>query len=212
MDTREDVSDFLFHFTKGSNPQMTLQKILQEGKLVAGDCGYICFTEAPITMLPKMVEYFAEYEENAKFASYGLGFRKDFLFYKGARPVIYSDYGEMSLLAPSIQWRHQDYHPIVHKQPWNNPKFRDYTWMREWRLPVKEFSFNERQCIVVTKDSWENILYQEFEPMDNIDDIPYWIRKYKNISFQDITESGSTITKQKLMDILSNQEFGELVG
>lgn len=35
MDTREDVSNFLFHLTKEPDAQMTLDKILCDGKLIA---------------------------------------------------------------------------------------------------------------------------------------------------------------------------------
>jgi hypothetical protein len=210
-DTREDVSNLLFHFTKEPNAQTTLDKILSEGKLIAGECGYICFTEAPITMLPKMIEYFATYNERAKFAPYGVAFSKSLLFYKGARPVIYSDYGEDALLDPSIRWRHQDFHPIILKGS-KSPQYRDYSWMREWRLPKKEFSFSAKQSLVITKESWEDFLYQELQPMnDPYDDIPEWKRNYCHISFQDITNDGINISKQKMLDILSEQTIGEYI-
>lgn len=208
-DTREDMSSFLFHLTKGDEPLNVLQKILSEDKLIAGDCGYICFTEAPITMLPKMLDYFAQYDEKAKFSPYGLGFREDFLFYKGARPVIYSDYGEDALLDKSIRWRYQEFHPIVYNSPGDHPVYRDYTWMREWRLPHKEFCFNEKECLVITKDSWENILFQDLEHMESADDIPNWKRKYKNISFQDIVEGDSIMSKQEFVEFISEQIIGE---
>ena len=210
MDTREDVSNFLFHLTKEPDAQMTLDKILYDGKLIAGECGYICFTEAPITILPQMIEYFATYNEKAKFAPYGVAFPKSLLFYKGARPVIYSDYGEDSLLDPSIRWRHQDFHPIVYKVA-GKPQYRDYSWMREWRLPLKEFSFSEKHWLVITKESWEDVLYQDLQPMDGPDDIPEWKRAYKHISFQDITANGINMSKQELLDTLSEQVIGEYI-
>ena len=188
---------------------MTLEKIISDGKLVAGSCGYICFTEAPITMLPKMVEYFASYKKRAKFAPYGIGFPKSLLFIKGARPVIYSNYGEKDLLAPSIQWRHEDYHPVLYKKS-GYPKYRDYTWMREWRLPLKEFSFDEKHCFIVTKESWEDICFQHLEPMNGPNDIPEWKRLYKHISFQEISD-GDILTKLELINKLSEQELGELI-
>lgn len=210
IDTREDVSKFLFHFTKEPDAQITLEKILCDKKLIAGDIGYICFTEAPLTMLPKMMEYFSTYNEKAKFAPYGVGFPKALLFYKGARPVIYSDYGEEKLLDKSILWRHQDFHPIIYKVS-GKPQYRDYSWMREWRLPMKEFNFSEKHCFAITKETWEGYLFQNLEPMDGPDDIPEWTRVYKNISFQDITKEGVNITKLEMLDMLSNQVIGEFL-
>lgn len=210
LDTREDVSNYLFHFTKEPDALMTLEKILSENKLIAGDIGYICFTEAPVTMLPKMMDYFSTYNEKAKFAPYGVGFPKALLFHKGARPVIYSDYGEEKLLDQSIRWRHQDFHPIKYKVS-GKPQYRDYSWMREWRLPMREFIFPEKYCFVITKESWEGNLFQNIESMDGPDDIPEWTRVYKNISFQDITHEGVNITKLEMLDMLSNQVLGEFI-
>ena len=83
--------------------------------------------------------------------------------------------------------------------------------MRECRLPRKEFSFSEKHCIVITKESWEDILYQDIQPMNGPDDIPEWKRVYKQISFQDITADGINMSKQELLDTLSEQVIGEYI-
>lgn len=78
IDTREDLSDFLFHFTKGPNGLETLCKILNSGKMIdMNKSGYICFTEAPLSMVEPMLTYFSrQFPLNPKYAPYGIGISK----------------------------------------------------------------------------------------------------------------------------------------
>ena len=55
--SREDISDYLFHFTKESNAFDSLLKITEDRQLKdIKNNGVICFTEAPITLLKSMFD------------------------------------------------------------------------------------------------------------------------------------------------------------
>ena len=53
--------------------------ITTTGKTGISSDGYICLTEAPITMLPTMFDIFRKYDE-PMFAPYGIGIKKN-VFY-----------------------------------------------------------------------------------------------------------------------------------
>ncbi len=56
LKSREDLSDYVFHFCKRHNAKEILKTILSEQKLRdISNKGYICFSESPITMLPPHV-------------------------------------------------------------------------------------------------------------------------------------------------------------
>ena len=98
IQSREDISDYLFHFTKGSNALKILETIISDRKIKdMKNNGYICFTEAPVTMLADMFKIFMNYD-NPMFAPYGIGLKKSFLYKLGARPVIYSDSSDFEKL------------------------------------------------------------------------------------------------------------------
>ena len=46
---RNDLSPYLFHFTKGEDAYNKLVNILNQLKLISSTHDYICFTETPIT-------------------------------------------------------------------------------------------------------------------------------------------------------------------
>lgn len=74
--SREDLSDYLFHFTRGKKAFETLEKILNDGKLKdVYKRGYLCFTEAPLTTLYNMFQIFERYD-NPMYAPYGIGLKK----------------------------------------------------------------------------------------------------------------------------------------
>ena len=79
---REDISEYLFHFTKGKEAFETLQIILDEGKLRSfNEDRYICFTETPITMLSSFFKFVERnYSSPTIIAPYGIGIKKDILF------------------------------------------------------------------------------------------------------------------------------------
>ena len=87
--SREDLSDYLYHFTKGSAAFDTLIKIIESNAIKdINKRGKICFTEAPLVLLSNMFKIFDKYTDPL-YAHYGIAIKKDILFELGARPVIY---------------------------------------------------------------------------------------------------------------------------
>lgn len=200
---REDLSDYLFHFTKGEDAYEILQKILCEGKLRdMSNNGYICFTETPITMLPTFFEYINQhYKIPSIIAPYGIGIKKDLLFKAGARPVIYGLPDEKAELPQKIQWRFVEM---------NLPTY-DFSWLREWRIPVKSIRLKPHYIIVVTNKVDEQLSFYDIKVNGDINEIDVLLddsmvdikQIYRGISIDEIAEYN---TKGKLNDYLEEQQ------
>lgn len=200
LDTREDMSDLLFHFTKGPNAFDTLCQILTSGKLKSNHKGHICFTETPLKLLLPLFEYFIrEHPSDPMYAPYGIGINKKSFFEQGGRPVIYGSLNEKSLLNKSIQWRFQE---LVIPLP-------DFSWLREWRINKNEIKFSPRGIMIITKTEEElnslcNILVDNTpEDYINKDGAFFDIeRKYMGVSMEALTRIDS---KHDLTKILRTQ-------
>lgn len=148
INSREDLSNYLFHFTKGRKAKDTLMNIINDKAIKdVSQIGHICFSDAPVTMLAPMFAIFSRYSE-PMYAPYGIGVRKDVIYKQGGRPVIYGDENDRRILPQEMKWRFELFHPEQH----------DFTWLREWRLPkaVLELSFDN--CFIIlnsNKDSEE---------------------------------------------------------
>lgn len=141
LSSREDVSDYLFHFTKGVKAKETLGKILDEGKLRdVSNKGIICFTEAPLNSMLSMFKIFSRYS-SPYYAPYGVAIKKEDLYNLGARPVIYGDKTEEKLIHSSLQWRFEEYNPVK----------KDFTWLREWRLNKSELLLDSNKIFAIAK-------------------------------------------------------------
>ena len=145
---RPDLTPYLFHFTGGSDPARNLGAILREKKLVS-NMGYICFTDSPLTMLGKQLQYMNRFP-TPMYSQYGIGFLRDVLIsdYQ-CRPVIHGDEKEKTLIEESLHWRYELLDIETH----------DFTWLREWRILGREFEFskmNPSGIVVVGPD--ENVL------------------------------------------------------
>lgn len=152
--SRTDLSPYLFHFTKGKDPIAVLNTIIEEHKLKSSR-GYICFTETPLTSNIKMFELMANWR-NPILSPYGIGFKRDFLFSMGARPVIYSTEEENRLIPDELQWRCLNL----------NPQSYDFSWLREWRIKGNEFDFStiSRDIIIIAQKEEElSYLTSEYE-------------------------------------------------
>ena len=158
---RNDLSPFLFHFTKEFE---TLKLIVQQLKLNANR-GYICFTEAPLTQSIELFRYFHKFQptlfnSNLKpmYEPYGIGLSRDFLFIKGAKPLIYGSLEELDLLPIEFKWRAMELNLVNH----------DYSWLREWRVVGQEFDFSDyrNEIIIVTKTKYELIEICEDDVFD----------------------------------------------
>lgn len=200
---REDLSDYLFHFTKGENAFEILSKILYEGKLCdMSNNGYICFTETPITMLPAFFNYIhQQYKVPKIIAPYGIGIKKDLLFKAGARPVIYGLPEEINELPPEMKWRFVEM---------NLPTY-DFSWLREWRIPRRGILLKPHNIIVITNKADERLLFSEIKVNGDINDIDVLLddsmidikQIYRGISIDEIAEYN---TKEKSNNYLEEQQ------
>lgn len=212
--SREDISEYLFHFTKEKDAIHTLKIILSQQCLKKGEKCPICFTEAPLFFLPKMFELIMKcYPDRPMYAPYGIGFKKDYIFERGGRPVIYGKKEEEDLLPDNLKWRFVEY----------NPNHYDFTWLREWRINVPELHFNNDDCVIITMD--EKKLFELTQDEGDIEEIiidyvkdgqyiienhkvQIPIRHYKGVSFEEINEWCQT--KHYLNELLSWQNVSNV--
>jgi hypothetical protein len=158
---RRDLGHLLFHFTRSVSPDSTglepevpmsafdvLQKILRErrligsGRWVKGGHRCACFTEAPISELASVFALSeSSTEKNPRYEPYGIAVRKEWLFERGGRPVIYQTDSERESLPQGIQWGHVRYEP---------PNI-DFTWEREWRLCIDILTLEPQDTLVVVR-------------------------------------------------------------
>ena len=94
---RLDLSPYLFHFTDSID---TLWVILGELCLKSPKHNYVCFTETPLCMMVPMLDYMAK-TKKPMLGKFGIGFKRDMLIEDyGARPVIYCDFLDKSIILP----------------------------------------------------------------------------------------------------------------
>lgn len=211
VSAREDISDYVFHFTKGHDALSNLKSILSQGKLIRGEKDPICFTAAPLYCLPKLFQLFSKYKD-PMYAAYGIGFKKDYLFQKGGRPVIYGLEQEKQLLDKSIQWRFVKY----------EPNKEDFTWLREWRIEQAELVFQNEDCIVITTTDAElfSLTQEEGDAEEFMieyvrEDIEYSkivevalpLRHFRGISIEELKECCRN--KSDFYDLLSWQDISK---
>lgn len=210
--SREDLSDFVFHFTKGANAKEVLRLIIEEKSIKdKRGRGYVCFSESPITMLSSMFNYFKQWD-SPMYAPYGIGIKKEYLYQLGGRPVIYGDSDDLNNLADPLKWRFVQYIPGKY----------DFTWLREWRLPLSSINLSYDNCffIVEQKNDCKDMLdlFMELNDID-IDAEPedggvyttytgYFTRKFKVISLEEITEL-SNMNKDQFSKLLQEQKREE---
>ena len=199
---REDISEYLFHFTKGDYAFETLQKILDEGKLRSyNEEKCICFTETPITMLSGFFKYVERaYSTPTIIAPYGIGIKKDVLFQKKARPVIYGTKEEKKLLPEKMKWRHVNM---------NLPDY-DFSWLREWRIKCNYIKFKPKHVIVITRTKDEQLLLHKVI-IDNPDNYPEidesmidFQRIYRGVSLEEL--DSNVKNKHDLTELLDIQK------
>lgn len=214
LKSREDISDYVFHFTKKAHAKDILTQILADGAIkdISGN-GYICFSESPITMLPAMFKIFEQYHD-PMYAPYGVGVKKELLYQLGGRPVIYDDLSGIQKLPDDMKWR-----GVVYK-----PNEYDYSWLREWRIKTSQVLINEDNAIVIAKDEEElfNLTY-DLGDIDFDGDVEdngsvflgfaegRFTRKYKGVSLDEINQANG-MSKSELEETLSNQIPGEEEG
>ena len=205
---REDISDYVFHFTKKGNAKKTLEAILSDRAIKdVKHNGYISFTEAPITMLPSMFDVFRKYDE-PMYAPYGIGIKKNVLYNMGGRPVIYGDDHDRCVMSKELLWRFVYLIPEVY----------DYSWLREWRISIKQLELNAEDCFIIV-DKRQDVTEMEKLLLD-LDDVDVdsqpedggicteyigHFSKFKHISMDDILELNNK-TKEQINIILDKQD------
>ncbi len=150
---RQDLSDWVWHFTRRDrNPKQTLETILKSKQLLGGTnyCGVpaVCFTEMPLIDSVRQSETLDKYSFG-RMSNYGIGFKKEWIFSRGGRPVIYGTWTERDKLPPDLLWRHCDF---------DLSRGVDYTWQREWRVPVDVLTFDTSDDPLVVLPTWQEAM------------------------------------------------------
>ena len=158
--SRNDISDFLIHFTKGESLEdafRCLQKIIAErtllgsGRMIRGGYPCVCFSEAPLGALQNGLINPGFYSQ---YSPFGVLVHKQWLFQHGGRPVIYGLESEFLELPESHRWRHMRYEPPA----------VDFSWEREWRIQCASLTFDRTtSSLVVPDDAWAQHLVQLHE-------------------------------------------------
>lgn len=146
-EVRLDISDFLVHYTKGTEAVAAFRNIVDGGAITGGrghiKGGYqcVCFTESPVHAIRDILLRRSKCE--LKYEPFGIAVSKPWLFEQGGRPVIYQAEDEFAALPENLRWRHVTYDP-VRRPP------ADFTWEREWRIKTDSLSINPRDaCLIV---------------------------------------------------------------
>lgn len=157
---RSDMSDYLIHFTKGSDFEGAFEnlKSIIDSQSVHGtngtikdDSNCVCFSEAPLSSLKSGLLSPSFY---SPYSPFGVITTKQHIFGLGGRQVIYQPESEFPQLASSNSWRHMRY----------EPPHVDFTWEREWRLKTEAYEFSPSNTrIIVPSASWSQRLIEEHE-------------------------------------------------
>lgn len=156
MTARTDISDSLIHFTRGSNWDEALAKLIEIAKsgVILGGSGYIkggyrcvCLTEAP---LPAVAGELLNDGSFTRYSPFGIVLPKEHVFDHGGRPVIYQTDGEFEQLPEAARWRHVRYDPTAEPPV-------DFTWEREWRVQCDALAISPAEAVIVLPNpEWLN--------------------------------------------------------
>lgn len=157
---RSDLSSQIVHLTRETKEKKVvdvLYNIVSDAKLIGSStkggfiCGptpAVCFQDASLAAICQNVFFEQKYNEgkkNAKtrYRAVGLAFPKDYIYAKGARPVIYDKTADAKKFLPADQqWR------IVNFDLSNQESFIDWTHEREWRMPG-DFNFDLKEATLL---------------------------------------------------------------
>ena len=192
---RTDISDWVVHYTQGqpADARKSLSKILDGGLKDFGTG--ICFTESPIREFSSIFQVFQRYP-NPRFSPFGVAVRKDWLFQKGGRPVIYLPESERQYLQE----------PIAHLFEAYEPNKRDFTWQREWRLKVPLLSLSKEDTLVIvpSDDEAHGLLYDwdvdvEYEGPGEFSYWPYKDVRWHYVTLNDIESMDDLTTTDEIV-------------
>jgi len=133
-----DVSPYLFHFVKGTNPFQVLEQILKDNALKSDKHNFISYTESPLRVMNDILDYFQKFRDKPgcrpMYEKYGIGINKKLMYDKyGARPVIYGTVEDKDHIDSSLHWRYEHLDFLK----W------DFSWQREWRTKGNYFELPE---------------------------------------------------------------------
>lgn len=150
-----------------------LRKIAIEGRLqgsstwIRGGYNCVCFTESPISELAatlSLSKIAADDKQRPRYEPYGVAVKKEWLYNRGGRPVIYESDLEFETLDEEHKYRHVRYEP---------ENGIDHTWEREWRIQTDKLILEPEYTLFVLPSADEAFeLTYEFaniEP-DSVDD------------------------------------------
>jgi hypothetical protein len=173
---RTDMCAGLVHLTREtsqSNVFEVLLKILIDQKLIGsttemgficGDRKAVCFQDAPLYSISqnvffeqKQIEHNSDYK--LRYRAIGLAFSKDYLFMKGARPVVHEQTDTAKEILPPDEWWR-----IVRLDLSDPNSFVDWTHEREWRLPGDlEFELSEATLLMITNSNVKDLAKRYME-------------------------------------------------
>lgn len=155
---RSDISLHITHLTKESVDLSVLQvlkKILTEKKItgsnqngfVIGNSRAVCFQDIPLygvcqNSFHEQVNR-AELGGVLRYRPIGLTFEKEYIFSKGARPVLYEQKNIAKEILPENEWWR-----IVNYDLSNQNAIIDWTHEREWRIK-NDFEFDINEAIII---------------------------------------------------------------
>lgn len=167
---RDDVSRNLVHLVREPSKKAEFQtatdiffEILRTKTLlggtgkIKGKFKCICFSEAPISKLGQILALPGIH--GMRYKPFGFMVRKEWLYKKGGRPVIYQHEREYDLLPDEFKYRHVTYEP---------PSV-DFSWEREWRIQTDKLLLNPSDitAIVPNRSFVEKIKQEDSEKKAN---------------------------------------------
>ncbi|MVX34982.1 DUF2971 domain-containing protein, partial [Myroides sp. LoEW2-1] len=164
---RSDISTYLTHLTKENrdlNVFQVLKKILTDEIIIGshsngyiiGDSPVTCFQDIPLYGVCQNTYHEQMNREELggvlRYRPIGLTFEKDYVFSKGARPVMYEKREVAKAILPEVEWWR-----IVNYDLSNENLIIDWTHEREWRMKG-DFKFEINQAIIIMP---QGLNYQE---------------------------------------------------
>jgi len=181
---RADLSDHLVHFTSGASWDEAFgllcaiveqARLKGSNRLVRGGYRCVCFSEAPLPLVPGGL---VNPDAYSRYAPFGVMIDKSWLFSRGGRPVIYQPDAEFNELPESLGWRHVRF-DLNERPP------VDFTWEREWRVQVDELDFDPSCAVVVLPDGhWSERFRQAFDERQD-----WQVAEYAQVLDQQIAEA-----------------------
>ncbi|MBX3373829.1 MAG: hypothetical protein KF817_08330 [Phycisphaeraceae bacterium] len=159
---RTDLSCQVVHLTRDTSQAKVvdvLYNIASSSRLLASQptsgfiCGNrpaVCFQDAPLVSICQNVYYEQKYRKanptaKMRYLACGIALPKEYVYRKGARPVLYDRTIDAKRILPKDEWWR-----IVNFDLSDDASFIDWTHEREWRAPGDfEFDLGEATLLFV---------------------------------------------------------------